>query len=333
MSGGGAVVSPIANFHSLRSTPQQLSVPSGMPSTFSETPFQRHLMNCSASSMSARKRKADDDPQDENMNPSSPSPSPGPTTPSRPQYARGRPTKKSKTGVTGGPLPLSRLLETLNPDQLRTVLRSICEQHPQIGTQIASAAPRPTAASALSVLSNYQASLRDAFPYGDRSSSDYAYNRVRQSLNELLFALKDYTPQFLPPQETQPSISLQYLDGATEVVHQLPDWDSFQHNRHKQDVYEEMAQAWAHVIREAAKKGGGIQLQYTGWDQKLAKHNNASGGRLQTAVSELRSCLGWIDGASTGRTPQDNPGDVSSIRQQLITGTYGTANPIQVGPW
>lgn len=281
--------------------------------------------------MASRKRKADEDLQDENMNRTSPSPPPN--TPSRQQYSRQRPIKKPKTGLIGGPLPMSRLLETLNPDQLRTVLRSICDQHPQIALQIASAAPRPTVASVLSILSSYQESLRSAFPYGDRPSSEYAYNRVRQSLTELLHALRDYTPQFLPPHESQSTTSLEYLDGATHIIHQLPNWDSYQHNRHKQDAYEEMAQAWVLAIREAAKKGGGIQLQCNGWDLKISRHNNESGGRLQPALGELRACLGWMDGATTGRTPQDNPEDTSSIRQQLLSGTYGTSSPIQVGPW
>ena len=283
--------------------------------------------------MSSRKRKADDDLQDEAMTRPSTSPSPSPSTPTRHNHQRYRPIKKPRTSWAAGPLPLSRLLETLNPDQLRSVLRSICDEHPQIGTRIVSAAPKPTVQSALTILSDYQAKLRTAFPYGDRPSSDYAYNRVRHALTEMLDALRDYTPNFLPPQEPQPSLSLAYLDGVTNIIHQLPEWDTYQHNRHKHDAYEEIAQAWALALREAAKKGGGIQLQISGWDQKLSRHNTQSGDRLQPAIQELRASLGWIDGTATGRMPQDRPDDASSIRQQLMAGTYGAANPIQVGPW
>lgn len=330
---GGVLIPPSVDSHQPRFVSQQPCAFTGMILPSLQSSLRPHLTPLVVSPMSSRKRKADDDLQEEVMKHLSPSPSPGPTTPSRQQFPRSRVIKKPRTGPHGGPLPLSRLLETLSPDQLRGVLRSICDQHPHIGTQIVAAAPRPTVSSALSILSEYQTSLRNAFPYGDRQSSDYAYNRVRQSLVELLDALRDYTPHFLPPHESQPATSLEYLDGVTHIIHQLPNWDSYQHNRHKHDAYEDISQAWALTIREAAKKGGGIQLQYNGWGQKLTRHNTESGGRLQTALNELRTCLGWMDGAATGRVSQDNQEDVMSIRQQLMGGTYSATSPIQVGPW
>lgn len=146
----------------------------------------------------------------------------------------------------------------------------------------------------------------------------------------LLEALKDYTPQFLPPHEAQSTVSLSYLDGATQVIHRLPEWDSFSHNRHKQEAYEEIARAWSLVLREAVKKGAGIQLQYGGWDQKLIRHNELSGGRLAEALSDLKSSLGWNDSATKAYEPSN---DVLSIRQQLFSNTYGASNPVGVGTW
>lgn len=188
-------------------------------------------------------------------------------------------------------------------------------------------APRPSISSALQVLNNYQSILRSSFPLGGNSSSDYAYNRVRQHLANLLDALNDFTPHFLPPNESQVSTSLNYLDGATEIINGLPRWDTPQHNLDKEAAYEEISKAWTLVIREAAKRGGGIQLQYGGWDQKLAKHNHTSGGKLQDAVNDLNASLGWIAGGV------NNQGDAASIRQQLLSGTYGANLPLKVGPW
>lgn len=85
------------------------------------------------------------------------------------------------------------------------------------------------------------------------------------------------------------------------------------------------------MIREAAKRGGGIQLQYGSWDQKLAKHNQTSGGKLQGAVNELGQRLGWMGGSDT--PSQGNNGDMGSIRDQLFSGTYGLGTPVKVGPW
>lgn len=280
--------------------------------------------------MTSRKRKADDDLAEATFNTSSSSPSTSPPTSSRAAVNRARQLKKPRTDLSGRPLALPRLLETLSPADLRGVLKSICDRHPEIGVEIASNAPRPSASSALYILSNYESSFRDSFPYGDRPSSDYAYNRVRQPLMELLEALKDFTPQFLPPHENQPAVSLAFLDGATNLIHRLPEWDSFQNHRHKLEAYEEIARAWSLVISEAAKKGGGIQLQHVGWDQKLARHNDLSGGRMSDALTELRSSLGWIEGAATGHPPSQ---DVMSIRDQLFSNNYGSSNPIRVGPW
>lgn len=86
------------------------------------------------------------------------------------------------------------------------------------------------------------------------------------------------------------------------------------------------------MIREAGKRGGGIQLQYGGWDQKLAKHNHTSGGKLQAAVNELGSSLGWMNGPES---QSHSPGgsELGSIRDQLFSGTYGLGTPVKVGPW
>jgi protein Cut8 len=91
-----------------------------------------------------------------------------------------------------------------------------------------------------------------------------------------------------------------------------------------------MAKAWAIVIREAAKKAGGIQLQYGGWDQKIAKHNDISGGKMLEAVNELRGGLGWM-GADAPAA--NKPEDAMSIRQQLLSGNYGMGTTAGVGAW
>ncbi|KAF1849735.1 tethering factor for nuclear proteasome sts1 [Cucurbitaria berberidis CBS 394.84] len=289
-----------------------------------------HRILSSSSAMSTRKRKADDDGSsggdDERM---SASPSASPAMSARPPP---RGMKRMRTNMSGRPLPLPRLLETLNADEMRNLLQSICQRHPDIGHEVVSTAPRPSIQSTLEVLSKYETSFQAAFPFGGRSSSDYAYNRVRQQLIELLDALKDFTPHFLPPNEQQPATSLAFLDGVTDIIHRLPDWDTYQHNRHKQEAYEEMAKAWAIVIREAAKKAGGIQLQYGGWDQKIAKHNEVSGGKMQEAVNELRGGLGWM-GADAPNPVASGPADALSVRQQLLSGNYGIGSPARIGAW
>lgn len=267
--------------------------------------------------MSSRKRKADED-GDENMSPMS-----SPAISSRPLI---RPSKKFRSNdLIGRPLSLPRLLETLDTNQLRTVLERICERHPDIGQEVVSGAPRPTVDSAMNVLHGYQERLNAAAPYGE-SSAEYTYDRVKSHIIALIDALSDFTPQFLPPIETQPTKSLEFLDGATRFIHNLPDWQPQTYRHHKDNAYEDISKAWALVINEAAKRGGGFNLHSDGWDQKLARHNEQSGGRLATAMTAMSNSVGWM-----GSNENGGSSDQGSILNQLVSGAYGS--PVRVGPW
>ncbi|KAG4029342.1 hypothetical protein MFRU_016g00960 [Monilinia fructicola] len=271
--------------------------------------------------MGSRKRKADDDGLDDNMS-ISPTNSPAPATRQIP-----RPSKKVRANeISGRPLGLPRLLETLDAQSLRSVLQTICERHPEIGSEIVTSAPRPSVDSTLGVLSKYQTELQEAFPYGGSPGSDYAYDRVKQHLTNLIDALVDFTPHYLPPNEQQTATSLSFLDRATKVVHDLPNWDSQSHRYHKDNAYDEISRAWALVISEASKRGGGFQLHSGGWDQTLARHNEQSGGKMQAALNALGSNLGWMGGNSGVGS-----GDPDSIRNQLLSGRYGTNHSVPVG--
>jgi len=273
--------------------------------------------------MATRKRKADEDGLDESM---SISPQASPAFAPR---TIARPAKKARANeVTGRPLTLPRLLETLDAESLRSVLQTICERHPQIGSEVVASAPKPSVTAAVEVLSQYQDKLREAFPFGGNPGSDYAYNRVKQQLTDLIDALTDFTPHYLPPNESTASISFNYLESATKVIHDLPEWDSQSHKHHKDNAYDEISRAWALVISEASKRAGGFQLHSWGWDQKLQKHNEQSGGRMQAAVNALGSNLGWMGSMGSG--------DPQSIRNQLFSNTYGNSGstlPVRVGPW
>jgi protein Cut8 len=166
-----------------------------------------------------------------------------------------------------------------------------------------------------------------SFPLDPNPRSDYSYDRVRPQWHALLDALTDFTPQFLPPNEQQSSISLEYLHGVTQIIHDLPEWDTAQHNMAKQNAYEEISRAWTSAIKEASKRGGGIQLQYGGWEEKLRAHNDKSGGRLREAYEALVDALGWL-------RPANQPTQPPSIRQQLFSNTYGMEQPtIRTGNW
>ncbi|KAK6432917.1 Tethering factor for nuclear proteasome sts1 [Oleoguttula sp. CCFEE 5521] len=272
-----------------------------------------------ATSSASRKRKASEDPDHEpdrmSLSPSS--------SPSAPHHrllptASHRSLKRTRTHFSSGrPLPLPRLLQTLSADELRTLLQNVCDSRPDIRNEIVTRAPRPSVESTLAVLQKYETAFRDAFPLGNRPTSDYSYNRVRQHLSNLLEALRDFTPYYLPPQETSTRLSLTYLDAVTDMVHRLPDWDTPQHQRHKHDAYDEIGKAWALVIREAGKTAGGFRLAFGGWDAKLAEHGERSEGRMEEALLALREAVGFspmAPGVSAER---------AAVRQSLFSGGYG----------
>ncbi|KAI0472770.1 hypothetical protein GGR56DRAFT_667130 [Xylariaceae sp. FL0804] len=277
----------------------------------------------SSTNMSSnRKRKADDDGDEMSLSPHS-----SPAVSSRPLAPR--PSKRARASeIAGRPLTLPRLLETLDVTQLRTVLQTICERQPEIGEEVVKSAPRPSVECALRVLTEYQDKLREAFPYGE-SSSDYTYYRVKQPLLAFIDALTDFTPQFLPPNEPQPTLSLQYLDGATKFIHSLPDWESQGYRYHKENAYDEISKAWALVINEASKRGAGFTLHSGGWDQTLAKHNQQSRGRLGAAINAMAANVGWVGGSPSSGAPNSSTGP-ASILDQLMAGNYGS--PVRVGP-
>lgn len=273
----------------------------------------------------SRKRNREDD--DDQM---SISPQDSPALHSRPLV---RASKKLRANeVTGRPLNLSRLLETLDADSLRSVLKTICEAHPQIGSEVVSAAPRPTVVRAVEVLSQYQGRLEATFPFGVKRGSDYAYDRVKKELADLIDALTDFTPHYLPPQETQSTVSLEYLDHATKVIHSLPEWDSQSLKYHKDNAYDEISRAWALVISEGSKRGAGFSMHTGRWDETIMRHNQQSGGRMQVAVNALGPNLGWMGGGMGSGAGMAGSGDPNSIRNQLLNGTYGSPTA-RVGIW
>ena len=191
-------------------------------------------------------------------------------------------------------LPIIRMVESLDRTELQKLLDNICQKHPSIVEEISSLVPRVTTNSALEILNNHMNHIYNCLPYRGDQRGDYAYLRVRPAIEEFLSALSDYTCHFLPPNEAQPSNTLAYLDGATSLLHRLPDWDNIINNHNKHMVYEELTSAWILTIREACKKANGMTLAYGGWKQKLEKHNELSGNRLEGALAVLAEELSWL---------------------------------------
>lgn len=282
-------------------------------------------LELSVSAQNPRKRKASPSPdRDDEM-----STSPALSNARLPQPLTSSIRKRVRADVVGRPLTVSRLLETLDKDSLRSVLSSLIDRNPNLREEVVQLSPRPSVQSTLQVLRHYYNKLMAAFPLDPNPKSDYCYDRVRPQWQALLDALEDFTPHFLPPNETQSSVSLDYIHNVTQIIHDLPEWDRPQYNLAKQNAYEEISRAWVTVLKEAGKRGGGMNLQYNGWEEKLRIHNEKSGGLLKDAYGELMGALGWLRSGHASPSQQQN-----SIRQQLFSGAYGIDQPnLRTGTW
>ncbi|KAK9469845.1 Cut8 six-helix bundle-domain-containing protein [Lipomyces arxii] len=197
------------------------------------------------------------------------------------------PGKRARTEIIGRPLPLSRQLESLDAQTLKSIICALADKHSYLSEEISSMAPTPTVSASLELLSRSLDRVSTSFPYKGDAAGDYAYLRVRPHITEFLDTVSDYTPHFLPPREQQIGNCLQFLDGVTTLVHRLPEWRAEANNAMKHSAYDELARAWSLVVREALKRANGVFLQYGGWREKIAKHNESAGGLLQSAVNAL----------------------------------------------
>lgn len=203
-------------------------------------------------------------------------------------------------------LPTKRVIESLSRKGMEELIIKLCEKHgPEMANEVSMLAPKVTVAVALENLKSYYETVCSAFPYRVNQQSDYAFYRVKPHLDDFYAALVDYTVYFLPPQESQSSNSLAYLDGATRLLTELPEWDNPVHNHSKHSMLDEFSSAWVVALKEASKSSNGLGLMFQhGWERKLEAYNDVAHNRLAGALAYLRQELEWTDDMpSTSSSP------------------------------
>ncbi|KAJ3299252.1 Tethering factor for nuclear proteasome sts1 [Borealophlyctis nickersoniae] len=285
----------------------------------------QHTFGFSASRPSsqspARNRKRKNDTEEEAMDESSPVQSGGGAG-----GFRFVPTKRSRTGSVDTAvtqrlqqphqpsIQVSQLLSSLDKDQLISILSSLMANHPSLDQEVAALLPRPTLASATSLLSQAEKRLADAYPYskwGPDRTSDYAFNRVRPHLADLRTLLLHHLDHFVQPssyppqlQHELPVMGFGYLHLATGVAHRMPNWQTQAHTgATKGDVYERLARAWRSTIAEVGRRvkeeGKVFGAAVLGeWARNLHHHSNEVKGAygFEEACQEFRKHLGWLIG-------------------------------------
>ncbi|CCJ28845.1 unnamed protein product [Pneumocystis jirovecii] len=198
--------------------------------------------------------------------------------------------KKPRMTCYGRSLPITRLLEHLDSSSLCDIIQTLVNRHPTLLLEVASLSSRPDLSSVISTLNGMEEQVRRSFPYGGDSMGEYAYNRIRPVLQALMDALLEYTRIFLPPYESNKSLTLTFLDHITSMAHRFPEWNNPEHNYIKEELYHEISSAWISVILSIGKEGWGGINGYE-WMKKLIKHNEAGRGRLESVIDVARSEL------------------------------------------
>ncbi|CDO58080.1 hypothetical protein DV451_000830 [Geotrichum candidum] len=172
------------------------------------------------------------------------------------------------------PLPISRIIETMDRISLENLVTTLCQHNPGLSNQISALTPAITVSSALECLRSKLETVFLGLPYKGDQQGDYAYLRVKPAIEDFLAAFADYLEHFLPPNESQLSNSLAFLDSATTLLWRLPVWNNAINNHSKKVMFEQLAQAWIVTFQEvAAASATGLGLGYEMWVQKLRMHH------------------------------------------------------------
>ncbi|KAJ3216089.1 Tethering factor for nuclear proteasome sts1, partial [Dinochytrium kinnereticum] len=219
-------------------------------------------------------------------------------------------------------LPVARLLETLGKEELLSMLATLMNQHPALEGSVAALLPRPTLSSATTHLQQLMKNLEGAFPYNrwgpDRS--DYAFNRVRNQLSDLLETLQHYLTHFTEPSMYPDSLSHDYPSNAftflrysAQIASSLPVWSSDHHNSVCRDMaFARISKAWILATGEIHRRMRDEGRMYPAsliaeWARDLTAESTKLKGAFgfADASQEFSSKLGWVIGLNSGPSFSD----------------------------
>jgi protein Cut8 len=210
------------------------------------------------------------------------------------------PNKKTRPAVQrimGQQLPTQRIIEVMDRSQLENLLNNLVNLHPELTHDIYRCAPKPSVGGAIDILTQKIDGIISAFPYKVDQSSEYSYLRVKPLIEDFLSALSDYTLGFLPPVESQPAVSLEFLDEATSLLHKLPNFNKLSNNYFKNIAYEQLSHTWCMCLKEfiTNSNSGLLMLINNNWEAKLKRHNELSEGKLANVLEMFKEEVSWLE--------------------------------------
>lgn len=195
--------------------------------------------------------------------------------------------KKPKTlRISGTPLPVSRLIEALDHKSLQNLLDNLIKTDPELAFTIQKLSPKPTLKSSIQLIKEKFENINSHFPYKCDTESDYSYLRIKPHLTEFLNCASDFILNILPPIETNISVSIEFLDIITNLIHDLPNFSNNEFQYTKLMAYEQIANTWLIVLSQRFQQDD-ASSQVHDESAELSSSNYESSAELIKIIEEL----------------------------------------------
>ncbi|RCK64067.1 Tethering factor for nuclear proteasome STS1 [Candida viswanathii] len=205
--------------------------------------------------------------------------------------------KRSRTPrIIGQPLPLPRLIESLDKANLQKLVQDLITIHPELQTTMTKIAPKPTIQDSLDLLHDKFNMIISHLPYKCDVESDYSYLRIKPHLQEFLSCVSDFILNYLPPLESNMIHSLHFLEEVTKmIIHNLPNFTNQEFQYTRSTALEQIANCWLIVLSQAENNPANEKedvstevlvkvIQELEILEKLHKHNEVSLNKFQKVI-------------------------------------------------
>lgn len=201
--------------------------------------------------------------------------------------------------IQGQPLPFPRSVELMDKQLLQSVLLSLVREHPEIQHALLSKVQSLSfnMEQYMTILEEKLRKVYEDIPYSkynqnsDGSLNDYAFGRMKASIMEFLNCIIDYLLSSIPPQSDNVVQSLRFLKCCTELLNQLPEFETASNNYYKNMCFEQISEIWCSCIQFASTDLSFMSVisNLEEWETELRTLNHRSNDKLQKPLQLIAS--------------------------------------------